>query len=229
MASFSIRRSWFVLSPRVKPVTLLIKTSASRNYNKRRSICPRPAFSSYFYLMERRNRIAIGFVVAIISIASNSIVFACEEVKYDSNSPVYQYPKTQPLVFGKSFQVPSFKLRIIDSQTSKPLANAEIRVFYVWEWFMYPQYEKLFGGWEQAHESKKCALSNDGSVNVPTYKVITRGWYKGKWLLGRKPKFDHLVIQVPIRSRILTFHYSKKDLEKLGKQGKSQITLHVSE
>ncbi|MFN0138969.1 MAG: hypothetical protein ACKVQW_02635 [Pyrinomonadaceae bacterium] len=166
---------------------------------------------------------------AMISFALNANIFACEKVKNDPASPASGHPQSTPVIFGKPFNVPSFSLKIIDSQTNKPLANAEVRVFYVWEWLQYPQYENLFPGWEQAHESKQCALSDDGSVNVPTYKVITRGWHKGKWLLGRKPKFDHLEIHVPIRSRILTFHYSKKDLEKLGKQEKPQITLHVSE
>lgn len=179
--------------------------------------------------MDRGKSIRVGFVFALILFSLSSTVPACERIINDPASPGYQHPITSPLIFGKPFQVPAFTLKIVYSNNNKPLRNAKIHLFYVWKWLEYPQTENLFPGWAEAYELTTCDLDDDEFTKVPTYEVVTRGWYKGRWLLGRKPKFDHFTIQVPTKKRLLTYDYSEKDLEKLRKQERPEIILQVSE
>ena len=179
--------------------------------------------------MNQWRLIGAGVALALFLFSFSSTVLACERLKNDPTSPAYQHPRTSPLVFGKPFQVPAFTLKIIYSENNRPLGDAKIHLFYVWKWLEYPQTENLFPGWADAHELATCDLDVDGSVNVPTHEVNTRGWYKGKWLLGRKPKFDHFAVQVPTKDRLITYKYSEKDLERLKKQERPAITLRVAE
>lgn len=140
----------------------------------------------------------------------------------------YGLPREPPVVYGKPYVVPKFRLRISDEQTGVPVAGREVIVRYVWRWFEYPYPERPLGVWSDAYELVRCVTGEDGVVEMPEFKVVPRGWYKGRMLMGRKPRFTHLGVSVHLEKHITDVRITKGELERY-KDGKTDtIPLQVS-
>jgi hypothetical protein len=139
------------------------------------------------------------------------------------------HPQTQPVIFGKAFNVPGVRIQVLDAATRKPLSGNEVIVRYVWRWFRYPYPEHSFGVWSDAYDLVRCVTDKDGTVVVPEHEVVPSGWYKGKYLFGRKPGFRHLDISVGTKKSITHFQVSRNKLEKMRQSKKSDIVFNVSQ
>lgn len=47
-----------------------------------------------------------------------------------------------------------------------------------------------------AYDLLECSTDNQGYLTVPEYRLVPRGWYKGNYLLGRKPEFKDLELSI---------------------------------
>lgn len=139
----------------------------------------------------------------------------------------YGQPQRPPVVRGKAYTVPKFRLLITDVRTGAPVAEREVYVRYVWRWFEYPYQEHPFGVWSEAFDLVKCATGKQGVVGMSEFEVTPGGWYKGKWLLGRKPEFTHLDVSVHFETHITHVRITKAELERYRKSKTDAITLKV--
>ncbi len=142
---------------------------------------------------------------------------------------VFGHPQTPPVIFGKSFSVPNVRIQALDANTRKPLVGNEIIVRYVWRWFQYPYPEHPLGVWSDAYDLVRCVIDKDGVVVGPEHEVVPSGWYKGKYLLGRKPSFRHLDISVGTKKSISHYQVSRNELEKMRQSQKSDVIFTVSQ
>lgn len=151
--------------------------------------------------------------------------------------PPPQMKMASPVVWGNSYTIPPLNLRIISKATGAPLVQKEIVLVYGWEWFRFPRTEKLLGGWNYNWDELWCMTDMSGTVFVPEVVFKPRGWYKGKLLLGRKPRFKVLSIKIPLelnhRSKLFpryaTFSYTRAEIDKLKGEGSLDITLQVEQ
>ena len=137
------------------------------------------------------------------------------------------HPQTPPVIFGKPFSVPSVLIKAVDAKTRKPLVGNEIIVRYVWQWFQYPYSEHPLGVWSDAYDLVRCVTDTDGMVAVSEHEVVPSGWYKGKYLLGRKPSFLHLDVSVETKKSIRHYEVSRKELEQMRQSQRSDVILAV--
>jgi hypothetical protein len=139
----------------------------------------------------------------------------------------YGQPQSPPVVQGKAYTVPKFRLLFEDERTGAPIDEREVYVRYVWRWFEYPYQEHPFGVWSDAFDLVKCVTDKRGVVEMSEFKVTPGGWYKGKWLLGRKPEFTHLDVSVHFETHITHVRITKGELEKYRKSKADAITRKV--
>ncbi len=139
----------------------------------------------------------------------------------------YGLPQKQPVVYGEPYIVPKLRLRITDERTGVPIARREVIVRYVWRWFEYPYQEHPLGVWSDAYELVRCRTNEDGVIEVPEFKVVPRGWYKGKLLMGRRPEFTHLDVSVHLEKHISHRGITKGKLERYEGSKTGTIPLQV--
>jgi hypothetical protein len=140
----------------------------------------------------------------------------------------YGRPQKPPVIYGKPYIVPKFRLRITDEQTGRPIAEREVIVRYVWRWFEYPYPDRLLGVWSDANDLVKCTTGNQGEVEMSEFRVVPSGWYKGKMLMGRKPEFTHLDVSVQLEKQLTNFRLTKDDLKHYRSSKADFIPLKVS-
>lgn len=141
---------------------------------------------------------------------------------------IFGHPRTPPVIFGKPFIVPGVRIQAVDAKTREPLVGNEIIVRYAWRWFQYPYPEHPLGSWSDAYDLVRCVTDKDGMIVVREHEVVPGGWYKGKYLLGRKPDFRHLDISVGTKKSIQHFEVSRNELEQMRRSHKSDVILVVS-
>ena len=139
----------------------------------------------------------------------------------------YGQSQRPPVVYGKPYNVPRLRLRVTDERTGATVGAREVFVRYVWRWFEYPYPERPFGVWSEAYDLSKCVSDAEGLVEMPEFRVVPAGWYKGKMLLGRKPEFTHLDVSVHFETHITHARVTKGELERHRKSGADAITLKV--
>jgi len=139
----------------------------------------------------------------------------------------YGQPQRPPVVFGKPYTVPKFRLRVTDEATGAPVAGREVFVRYVWRWFEYPYPEHIFGAWSEAFDLVKCVTDEEGFVEMSEFRVTPGGWYRGKMLLGQKPEFKHLDVSVHMDAYIRHVLITKRELERQKKSKTDTVTLKV--
>ena len=195
--------------------------------------CPRDADKRYDSLMHSSVLRVIMMKFAVLS------VFVCASGQQQPSGVTkpqaacgvveegYGRPQRPPVVHGKTYTVPKFRLLITDVKTGVPVVEREVFVRYVWRWFEYPYSEHPFGVWSEAFDLVKCATDKQGFVEMPEIKVVPGGWYKGKMLLGRKPEFTHLDVSVHFETHITHVRITKAELERYRKSKTDTITLKV--
>jgi hypothetical protein len=119
-----------------------------------------------------------------------------------------------PVVWGKPFTVPKFRLLVTDERTGAPVAGREVIVRYVWRWFEYPYQEHPLGVWSDAYDLVRCRTDARGVVEMSEFEVVPRGWYKGKLLMGRKPEFTHLDVSIELEKHLTHRTITRKDLKR---------------
>lgn len=139
-----------------------------------------------------------------------------------------------PVIEGTPYVVPTLRLRIVDAQSGKPVADREVWVQYVWHWFEYPHEGFVFGVWSDVRIPRKCATDLEGFVDVPQFRVTPRGWYKGKLLLWHKPEFTHLEIKTTRSTgtgavQTDSFEIDRKDLNRYQDEKRQSLTLRISQ
>lgn len=139
----------------------------------------------------------------------------------------YGQAQRPPVVYGKPYNVPRLRLRVTDERTGAAVAGREVFVRYVWRWFEYPHAERPLGVWSEAHDLSKCASDARGLVELPEFKVVPGGWYRGKMLLGRKPEFTHLDVSVHFETHVTHVRVTKAELERHRKGKSDSLTLKV--
>jgi hypothetical protein len=137
-------------------------------------------------------------------------------------------PQKPPVIFGKPYLVPKFRLLITDEQTGAPIAGREVIVRYVWRWFEYPYPERPLGVWSDSYDLVRCTSDNNGEVEMSEFKVVPSGWYKGKMLMGREPEFTHLDVSVHLEKQITHVRLTKVDLERHRRKKADTIPLQIS-
>lgn len=137
-------------------------------------------------------------------------------------------PQKPPVVYGKPYTVPKFRLHVADEQTGVPIAGREVIVRYVWRWLEYPYPERPLGVWSDAYDLVRCVADKHGDVEMSEFKVVPSGWYKGKMLMGQKPEFTHLDVSVDLRTHITHVRFTKGELERYKKSKAETIPLRVS-
>lgn len=140
----------------------------------------------------------------------------------------YGRPQKPPVVYGKPYIVPKFRLQITDKQTGRPIAEREVIVRYVWRWFEYPYPERPLGVWSDTYDLVKCTTGYQGEVEMSEFRVVPSGWYKGGMLMGRDPEFTHLDVSVHLEKQITHVRLTKDDLEHYRRSKADVIPLQVS-
>jgi hypothetical protein len=131
--------------------------------------------------------------------------------------------KGDPVITGEAFIIPSLKFRVTDSKTGKPVSKKQVVVRYVWRWFQYPYPDHPLGAWLDAYDLIECSTDEAGYLVLPEYKLVPRGWYSGKHLLGRKPKFKEL--ELSLENHHLWMTLRQLDETKKMKEGKKPVVL----
>ena len=139
----------------------------------------------------------------------------------------YGLPQKRPVIYGKPYIIPKFRLRITDERTGVPIAGREVIVRYVWRWFEYPYPERPLGVWSDAYELVRCMADKGGVVEMSEFKVAPRGWYKGRMLMGRRPEFTHLDVSVHLEKHITHVRITKDELERYKGSKADTIPLQV--
>lgn len=137
-------------------------------------------------------------------------------------------PQKPPVVYGKPYILPKFRLRITDERTGAPIAERQVIVRYVWRWFEYPYPEHPLGVWSDDYDLVRCTTDKHGEVEMSEFKVVPSGWYKGKMLMGRKPEFTHLDVSVHLEKHITHVRLTKDDLDRYWRVKADTISLKVS-
>ena len=137
-------------------------------------------------------------------------------------------PQKAPVVYGKPYVVPKFRLLVTDEVTGAPIAEREVIVRYVWRWFEYPYPERPLGVWSEAYDLVRCTTNNHGEVEMSEFKVGPIGWYEGGMLMGRKPEFTHLDVSVHLEKHITHVRLTKNDLERYRRGKADTIPIRVS-
>lgn len=140
----------------------------------------------------------------------------------------HNLPRKAPVVYGKPYIVPKFRLRVVDERTGEPVAGREVIVRYSWRWFEYPYPEHPLGVWSDAYELVRCRSDKGGVVEMSEFRVEPRGWYKGRLLMGRKPEFTDLDVSVHLEKHITHARITKGQLERYKKSKADTIPLRVS-
>lgn len=118
-----------------------------------------------------------------------------------------------PVITGQPIEIPTLKLRVTDNKTGEAVPRKEVIIRYVWSWYRYPYPEHRFGVWSNSFDVIHYLTDEDGYFLLPAYKLVPRGWYKGKYLFGRKPKFRDIELSV----ENLHFWMTRKQIEKTKK------------
>ena len=167
------------------------------------------------------------FAIAVLAIGQQS----GPEMKPHSAcgvvEPGYGHPQKAPVIYGKPYLVPKFRLLVTDKVTGVPIAERDVSVRYMWRWFEYPYPERVFGVWSETYELVKCTSNSHGEVEISEFKVEPIGWYKGKMLMGRKPEFTHLDVSVHLEKHITHVQITKKDLERYRRSKADTIPIKV--
>lgn len=126
-------------------------------------------------------------------------------------------PSEQPVLFGKEFIVPELRIRFRTRESKDELPN-KITLFYIWEWFRYPNPDHPNGGWDEAGDIIDCdgSISSD-IIKIPGYSVEPKGWYKGDYAGNHKnmPRFSYLEIGFDTPScRDPRLQIKKKDIHR---------------
>jgi hypothetical protein len=141
---------------------------------------------------------------------------------------VHGRPPKPPVVYGKPYIVPKLRLHVADEQTGVPVAEREVIVRYVWRWFEYPYQEHPLGVWSDAYDLVRCMTDKHGVVGMSEFKVVPRGWYRGKMLIGRKPEFTHLDVSVHLEKHLTHVRITKRELDRYKSSKADTIPLRVS-
>jgi hypothetical protein len=166
-------------------------------------------------------RMCSAFVL-VLSVGAFVRVFAqCSDlVKAEENGLLSRNGSTRgsAVIFGEAVTVPELRLRFVDAKTGTRIAPKQVIVTYPWKWLEYPYPEHPWGAWSDAYDFIKCALrENAEEVVIPEYKLVPRGWYKGKYTdfpWSRKPKFDGIGITVEEDKCMSGFGIKKSDLDR---------------
>jgi hypothetical protein len=143
--------------------------------------------------------------------------------------------KRVPLIFGTPYLVPRLKITLIDRNTNKPAAGARMLVHYGFKWLEYPYYpydEYPFGTWTEANYSTDpCFANEDGVIEADRFKLEPRGYYKGVYSFGKKPKFTMVSITYelpyvgsPNKHCTTATDITRSQLEKCRRKGRCEFT-----
>jgi len=171
------------------------------------------------------NKIGSGILIisiAAVAIGQNNVNGKCGELE---TAFKFAHPSGQPVIFGKQFDIRRLDLRFAEA-TGNGVAGSEVIVRYMWKWFEYPYQEHPTGVWSTAYNLIRCNTGTKGAIEVPEYKLVPAGWYKGPYLLGgRRPKFEELEISlIDSKGKSYTFHVSSAELVTARKLGVFRTT-----
>lgn len=125
-------------------------------------------------------------------------------------------PRGPAVIFNDPESMPQLRLRFVDAKSGKRVTPKQVIVTYPWKWLEYPYPEHPWGAWSDAYDFLKCTLTQDEEeLIIPEYKLVPRGWYKGKYTgfpWSRKPKFDGIGITIKEAQCTSGFGIKKSDL-----------------
>ena len=134
----------------------------------------------------------------------------------------------KPIIFGKAYDVPRLRLRLLDENTNKPLAGVPLTVRYQWEWLEYPYPEHPFGAWSGESYLAECVTDGGGLVEVEKYRVVPHGWYKGFYSIGHKPRFTSVALGFELSKCLATTGITKSEMKKCARKGVCEFTFRKS-
>jgi hypothetical protein len=138
------------------------------------------------------------------------------------------HPQSPAVIFGRPFIVPNVRIRFVSANTGQPLVGKEVIVRYVWRWLEYPRQEHPFGAWSDGYDLVRCITDENGVISVTEREVVPRGWYRGRYTLGRKPSFRHLDISIHTERSIIHRQIERRNLEGLRRRNQREVTLSIS-
>ena len=166
--------------------------------------------------------------IAVLAVGQQSGPKPKPHPSCDSVEKGYGRPQKTPVIYGKPYLVPKFRLQITDEETGAPIAGREVIVRYVWRWFEYPYPERPLGVWSDSFDLVRCTADNQGEVEMSEFKIVPSGWYQGEMLMGRKPEFTHLDVSVHLEEHITHIRLMKDELERYQSSNADTIPLKVS-
>ncbi len=136
--------------------------------------------------------------------------------------------RSKPVIFGKAYDVPRLRLRLLDENTNKPLPGVQVVVRYEWEWLEHPYPEHPFGAWSEERHVAECVTDGEGFVEVEKYRVVPHGWYKGFYSIGHKPRFKHVGLSFDLTKCLTTAGIERSQLKKCARKGPCAFTFRRS-
>jgi len=141
-----------------------------------------------------------------------------------------------PVIFGKRYLVPKLRITVIDKNTGKPAAGAKMGIGYGFKWLEYPYYpedEHPFGVWtEGRYVTHDCFANEDGVIEADAFTVEPHGYYKGKYAIGRTPRFTTVSIGYQLPYVVSTTKHcstgtdiTRAQLEKCRRKGLCEFTI----
>ena len=162
-------------------------------------------------------------LILCVGVAAQSFAQCSEMVKAEDNGLLSRngQPLGPAVIFNAPESIPELHLRFVDAKSGKRVVPTQVTVTYPWKWLEYPYPEHLWGAWSDAYDLLKCTPSqNEEELIIPAYKLVPRGWYKGKYTgfpWSRKPKFDGIGINIEETQCTSGFGIKKSDLRRYEK------------
>lgn len=127
----------------------------------------------------------------------------------------------QPVVWGKSYEMPELNLKFVDIDDGQPIIPETINIHYYWRWVVYPAIEHEWGAWSDGEDLIVCTPSGGDQISIPPFTVKPRGWYNGKYikfpytLTGSKlPYFDRIEIVFEVNRSAPRLIIKKDEIKK---------------